>query len=157
MTPVQWLDVARLRLRSLLRRNAVERDLHRELSFHLEQETEANLRSGLDPDHARRAALRRLGGVAQIQEECRDTRRTAYVENFLRDVQYAVRMLLKVPVFAVAATATLALGIGANTAIFQLLDAVRLRSLPVLEPHRLAQIQIPKLNFGILEGADNLS
>jgi putative ABC transport system permease protein len=84
-------------------------------------------------------------------------RATTYIENLIRDLQYALRMLAKAPVFTVAATATLALGIGANTAIFQLLDAVRLRTLPVPEPHRLAQIQIPKMNFGILEGEDNLS
>ena len=70
-------------------------------------------------------------------------RRTSYIENFVRDLQYAVRMLVKAPVFTLAAIATLALGIGANTAIFQLLDAVRLRTLPVPEPHRLAQIEIP--------------
>jgi predicted permease len=93
----------------------------------------------------------------QIQEECRDTRHTAYLENFIRDLQYAIRMLARAPVFTLTAAATLALGIGANTAIFQLLDAVRLRTLPVAEPHRLAQIEISKMNFGILEGADNLS
>jgi predicted permease len=157
MHPGQWLGIARLRLRSLLRRNAIERELDRELRFHLDQEIEANLRLGLDPCEARSAAIRRLGGIAQIQEECRDMRGTTYVENFIRDLQYAVRVLVKAPVFTLAATATLALGIGANTAIFQLLDAVRLCTLPVPEPHRLAQIQIPKMNFGIMEGADNLS
>jgi predicted permease len=153
----QWLDIVRLRLRSLVRRNTVERELQRELRFHLDQETEANIRRGLNPSEARSAALRRLGGVALIQEECRDARHTGYIESFFRDLQYTVRMLVKAPVFTLAATTTLALGIGANTAIFQLLDAVRLRALPVREPHRLAQIQIPNLNFGIQEGADTLS
>src|SRR5215469_4239428 len=155
--PERWLDVALLRLRSLLRRSSVERDLDRELQFHLDQETEENVRLGLSPSAARSAALHRMGGVAQVQEECRDARRTHYIENFLRDLQYAGRALVKSPVFAFAAIATLTLGIGANTAIFQLLDAVRLRSLPVAEPHRLAQIDIPNLNFGILEYPDNLS
>jgi len=84
-------------------------------------------------------------------------RRTNYIESLIRDLQYAVRMLVKAPVFTLTATAALALGIGANTAIFQLLDAIRLRPLPVPEPHRLAQIEIPNMNFGILEGQDNLS
>ncbi|MFN7992295.1 MAG: ABC transporter permease [Bryobacteraceae bacterium] len=152
-----WFQIVRLRLRSLLRRGVLEQELDRELQFHLEQETEKNLDLGLTPSEARSAALRRLGGVAQIQEECRDMRRTSYIENFVSDLRYAVRTLVKAPVFTLAAIATLTLGIGANTAIFQLLDAVRLRSLPVLEPHRLAQIKIRNMNFGISQYPDNLS
>ena len=153
----RWIDILRQRLRSLLRGTAVEQELAREMRFHLDQQVEANLRRGLTPADARSAALRRLGGVAQIQEECRDARRTSYIENFFQDLQYAIRILIKTPVFALTAAATLALGIGANTAIFQLLDAIRLRTLPVPEPHRLAQILIPNLNFGILDGPGNLS
>ncbi len=91
----RWLDVLRLRLRSLLRCNAIEGELDRELRFHIDQEIEKNLRLGLAPPEARSAALRRFGGMAQIQEECRDMCRTSYVENFIRDMQYAVRMLVK--------------------------------------------------------------
>src|SRR5215831_16022339 len=150
-------DVARLHLRSLLRRRAVEQELDRELQFHLDQEIEKNISFGLTRSEARFAAIQRLGGMAQIQEECRETRRTSYIENFVSDLQYAARTLVKAPAFTLAAIATLTLGIGANTAIFQLLDAVRLRSLPVPEPHRLAQIEIPNMNFGISEYSDNLS
>ncbi|PYT13613.1 MAG: hypothetical protein DMG59_20020, partial [Acidobacteria bacterium] len=158
MHPERWFDVVRLRLRSLLRRGAIERELDRELRFHLDQEIEKNVRLGLTPSEARSAAIRHLGGIAHIQEECRDTRRTSYIENFVRDLQYAARTLVKAPVFTLAAIATLALGIGANTAIFQLLDAVRLRRLPVAEPHRLARIDIPgKGGFGISHYSDNLS
>src|SRR5207249_4413843 len=82
----RWLDIVRMRLRSLLRRNNVERELDRELRFHLDQEIEANIHRGLAPAEARSAALRHLGGVVQIQEECRDARRTSYVESFLRDL-----------------------------------------------------------------------
>jgi len=153
----RWLDVLRLQLRSLLRRGDVEHELDRELQFHLDQETEQNIRRGMPRSEARSAALRRLGGVAQVQEECRDTRPTAYIEHLVRDLRYAARMLVKAPAFTLAAVATLTLGIGANTAIFQLLDAVRLRSLPVPEPHRLVQIQIPNMNFGISQYSDNLS
>jgi MacB-like periplasmic core domain/FtsX-like permease family len=154
----RWLDIVRLRLRSLLRVGDVEQELDRELRFHIDREAENNIRLGETPAAARSAALRRLGGVTQIQEECRDMRRTNYIENLLRDLQYAGRTLVKAPAFTVAAIATLALGIGANTAIFQLLDAVRLRSLPVPEPHRLAQIEIPdKGGFGISHYSDTLS
>lgn len=152
-----WFDIVRLRLRSLMRRNAVEGEMDRELQFHLDQEIEKNIRLGLPPAEARSAALRRLGAVTQIREECRDMHRTGWIESFFRDLQYAGRMLVKAPVFTLTAAATLALGIGANTAMFQLLDAVRLRTLPVPEPHRLAQIEIPNLNFGILEGSKNVS
>src|ERR1051326_5542145 len=157
MHPERWFDIVRLWLRSLLHRGTVDRELDRELRFHLDQEMEKEVRLGLRSSEARSAAMRRLGGIAQIQEECRDTRGTSYIENFIRDLRYAVRLLLKTPVFTLTAISTLALGIGANTAIFQLLDAVRLRTLPVAEPHRLAQIQIPNMNFGIREGEDSLS
>jgi predicted permease len=154
----RWLDIVRLRLRSLLRRDAVERELDRELQFHLDQEIERNVRLGMAPSTARSAALRHLGGIAQIQEECRDMRRASFIESSIHDLRYAGRILRKAPAFTLAAVATLALGIGANTAIFQLLDAVRLRSLPVAEPHRLGLIQIAgKGGFGISEYSDNLS
>jgi predicted permease len=158
MHPERWLDVLRLRARSLLRRGAVEGELEREVRLHLELEIEKNVRLGISPSAARLAALRRLGGVAQIQEECRDVRRTSFLENLIRDLQYAGRLLCKTPAFTLAAVATLVLGIGANTAIFQLLDALRLRSLPVTEPHRLALIRIAdKGGFGISHYSDNLT
>src|SRR5215471_3281162 len=99
MHPERWFDIVNLRLRSLLRRGAVERDLDRELRFHLDQEIEKNVGLGLSPEPAQSAALRRLGGIAQIQEECRDMRRTSYIDNFVSDLQYAVRTLIKAPVF----------------------------------------------------------
>jgi predicted permease len=158
MHPERWFDIVRMRLRSLLRSGAVERELERELRFHVEQETDKNVSLGLPAAEARARAIRRLGGIAQIEEECRDMRRTSYIENFVHDLQYAYRTLVKAPAFTLAAIATLTLGIGANTAIFQLLDAVRLRSLPVPEPHRLALIEIPeKGGFGISHNSDNLS
>src|ERR1041384_3317968 len=99
----QRLDVVRLRLRSLLRRGAIEQELRRELQFHLDHEIEKNVSLGLTPSEARSAALRRLGGVAQIQEECRDMRGTSYIENLISDLRYAVRTLRKAPVFTLAA------------------------------------------------------
>ena len=87
-------------------------------------------------------ALRAIGGVAQRKEECRDARRVAWLENAVRDLRHAARVLRRSPGFTAVAILSLALGIGANTAIFQLLDAIRLRSLPVANPQQLADVRI---------------
>jgi len=152
MHPERWLDILRLRFRSLFRRGAVEQDLERELRFHLDQETEANEDIGLTSTDARLAALRRLGGVAQIQEECRDMRRTTVVENFLQDIRYAFRTLRKSPGFALVTVLTLALSIGANSAIFSVIDGVLLRPLPYPHADRIVRIffrsrEFPKFPF----------
>jgi predicted permease len=126
-----------MRLRSLLRRSEVEWQLDKELRFHLEQQIQENLGLGMPPAEARFLALRSLGGVTQIQEECRDMRRTNYLEDLWQDLHYTFRTLAKTPGFAVTATLTLALGIGATTAIFTLVHEVLLKSLPVANPSQL--------------------
>ncbi len=147
MHPERWLDIARLRARSLMRRGEVERELERELRFHLDEEIEKNLRLGLAPADARSAALRRLGGVAQIQEECRDTRRTSYIENLVRDLRYAARTLLKAPGFTLVIVLTLALAVGANSAIFSVINGVLLRPLPYPRSDRLMRILMTSRTF----------
>jgi len=133
-------NILRLRLRTLARRERVEEELDRELRFHLEQQAEENLVRGMPPGEARRAALRKFGGYTQIQEECRDMRRTNYIENFWRDLRYAARMLGGNPGFTAIIVLTLALSIGANSAIFSVIDGVLLRPLPYPHANQLARV-----------------
>ena len=136
----RWLYKFPLRLRSLFKRGRVEQELSDELRFHLEKLIEEKIGKGMTLEEARYAALRELGGVEQIKEECRDMRNLSFIENVLQDARYGMRLLAKNPGFAVVAVLVLALGIGANTAIFSLLDQALLRSLPVKDPGRLVVI-----------------
>ena len=136
------LRILALRLRSLWRGADLDDELDEELRYHLEQQIDANLATGMTPEAARFAALRAIGGVEQRKEECRDTRGTAVIENLFRDLRLAVRQLRKQPGFTFTAIVSLALGIGANTAIFQLLNALSLRTLPVRAPHELVEMRL---------------
>src|SRR6266567_3123312 len=134
---MRWLYKLPLRFRSLFRKSTVERELSDELRFHLEKLIEERIAKGMTPAEARYAALRELGGEDQIKEECRDMRRVNYIENFIQDVRYGLRQLRRNPGFTAVAVVTLALSIGANTAIFSLINAVLLKSLPVRNPEEL--------------------
>ena len=129
-----------VRLRALYRRDPVERELDDELRFHIEMETEAGVRRGLEPDAARREALVKFGGVERYREEARDARGLGLVEEVGRDLRVAGRLLRSDPWFTVAAVLTLALGIGANTAIFSVVDAVLLSDSPFPDPERLVVV-----------------
>ncbi len=143
MSLVSSLTAVRMWLRAIFRRDRFERDMSKEMQFHLERETERNIRRGLSFDEARRAARIAFGGVEQMKEASRDTRGTARLESIVRDLQYAIRSLKSRPVFTLTVIATLALGIGANAAIFTLVDALLLRPLPVSHPEQLVIVSDP--------------
>jgi hypothetical protein len=136
----RWWNLFRMRFRSFFLRRRLEDELDKELRFHLEQQIQGNLEAGMTGSEARYAARRRLGGLAQIKEECRDLRRTNYLDNIAQDLRYAARTLLRAPGFAAVVILTLGLGIGANNAIFSVIDGVLLKTLPYPQPDRVVRV-----------------
>src|SRR5215470_2477019 len=148
----RWFYTAWLAMRSLFRRREVERELEEELQYHLEQRMQHDLERGIPPAEAHRAAVLAIGGIELRKEECRDMRRTHFLEEFLQDLRYALRALGKSPGFAAVALLSLALGIGANTAIFSIVDKLLLESLPVESPRDLVILNPQGLRNGWTSG-----
>ena len=132
-----WFYIVPLRLRSLFRRRRVEQELDDEIRYHLDRQIEEYIAKGMTSEDASSAALRDLGGVERRKEECRDMRRVKLIEDMAQDVRYGLRVLRKNPGFTAVAALTLGLGIGANTEIFSVIDALMLRPLPVRHPEQL--------------------
>src|SRR5690242_2339461 len=140
MRPVRWLFTIPLRLRSLFRKPQADRELDDELRDHVVLKTADYVAKGIPPDEARRRALLDLQGIEQTKEQCRDARRVNWIQDFVHDLRFAARTLRKSPGFTAVAVITLALGIGANTAIFGLVHDLMLQSLPVQNPGELYRL-----------------
>src|SRR5215469_1698102 len=121
---MRFARVLRQRLRSIFRPTRVEHDLEQELAIHVDQLTKEYKAAGMSEPDARNAARHAFGGMAVTAEQCRDTRRLGYLEDARKDLAYAIRILVKSPVFTSAAVLSLALGIGSNTATFGVIDAL---------------------------------
>src|SRR5690348_8039369 len=130
---MSWLA----RIRNVFRSNAVSHDIDREMAFHLAERTDQLSASGMKPEEARREARRRFGNYGLLKERTRERDRAPWLDTLAGDVRYALRGFRSTPGFALVAIVSLALGIGANTAIFTLIDAVVLKSLPVSHPEEL--------------------
>ena len=142
------------RLRSLLRSSREETEMQQELSQHIEQLTSEYIATGMSEADARSAARREFGSVEVIKEQCRDMRRVTMVQDVAKDLAYAGRLFTKSPGFTLTAVLSLALGIGANTAIFTLVNAVLLRMLPVREPAELVEVSREgglAISYGVYE------
>jgi len=146
-----WLYVLPLRWRSLVGRRAVDRELDDEIEYHLQQEVDDLASGGMDRAEARQIVERRFGGLALAKERCRDARGTTWLDALGQDLRFGARMLRRSPVFTLVAVLTLALGIGANTAVYSLVDGILLAPLPYPDPSRLVSITGTYPNGGLAE------
>ncbi|MGH9760180.1 MAG: permease prefix domain 1-containing protein, partial [Blastocatellia bacterium] len=133
----EWLTRTWLRLKTLGRRRQLDRDLEDEFAFHVAMREERYRSGGLPSREAYLLTQRRFGNTMLLRERCREMWRFASIETLWQDVRYGLRLLVRSPGFTMVATVTLALGIGANTAIFTMINAVMLSSLPVERPNEL--------------------
>lgn len=145
---MRLLHSLQFKLQCLFARRRKEAELAEELRTHVEMQIEANLSAGLTPEEARRSALIQLGGIEQAKEYYRDEWSIRWLEALMRDLRQAGRMLRANPGFSAVAIATLALGIGASTAVFSIVETILLRPLPYREPAELVQVEFTATNGG---------
>ncbi len=139
---IRWVDMARLRVRSVFRNERVDDELDREMRAHLEHQIDENVARGMTPDDARFAALRSFGGVEQMKEEARDARGVSFIDNLGRDLRYTLRGLVREPMLVLAATASIALGVGGNLAVFSLAKNLLFAAPDVRRPQELVTIRV---------------
>jgi predicted permease len=157
MRPERWLYTILRRLRSLYRWARADQELGDEMRFHMEQQVAENVAAGMSAEEARYAAMRAFGNPTMLKEEARDTWGWVWLEQIGQDVRYGFRMLRRSPLFTVVAVLTLAFGIGANTAIFSLMDQVLLQLLPVKHPEQLVLVAERGIRFGDSWGDNDIS
>jgi putative ABC transport system permease protein len=138
---MKWFNILKDRLRPLFRRESVLRDIEEEFRTHIEMETEKNIDRGMPPDEARAAARKSFGNLSRNTERGYDIRGGGWLETLWRDLRYGMRMLLKSPAFSLVAVLSLAIGIGANTALFSVVNAVLWRPLPYPHAERLVSVE----------------
>src|SRR5262249_52422203 len=142
-----WIYTLPLRFKSLFHRNQAESELAEEMQYHLDHKIDELVSSGMPREEARAAAIRSMGGLEQQKELCRDARRVSLIEDLAQDLRFGVRLLLKSPAFTIIAVLTMALGIGANTALFSVVNGVLLNPLPYPDSDRLVTLHESKPNF----------
>src|SRR5215467_5578778 len=154
---MHWARQFWMRLQTLFRRNHLAQDLDDEIRFHLDEQIAENIAAGMNKEEARHAALRSFGNPSLLKEDAQETWGWVWLEQIVQDARYGFRMLRRSPLFTLVAVLTLAFGIGANTAIFSLMDQVLLQLLPVKHPEQLVLVAQRGIRFGDSWGDNDIS